>query len=446
MDSPAHMLTGVASEDFVSSLFRGVAGLLPVVIFAVAYFRRPLARRRRGAVWLTLLWNLQALFLLNLVAIYFSWWAYGTAFPVIRGIPLDLLFGWALLWGALPLLLAPQVRLPLLAVLLLVFDLVAMPLLEPIVMLGDRWLIGEVLGLLLVFVPGQLLGRWTYEGRNLRQRTMIQAVGFAGLALFCVPLALTGLLSMPVSLPTFDLLSWQTGLLTLSFAIPSVLGLSAVQEFVEVGHGTPFPNDPPRRLVQSGVYRFVSNPMQLSYFLTIPALAMLYGAPGLFILVPIVLAFGWGVTRFEECGALSNRFKTKWESYRKGVPAWVPRRHPYTPVPARIHASNPLVRSGLQRFLRWTGAHGIELVRATEVTRPDGAGIWYACGNVRDEGAGAIAHLLEHTNFVFALLGCFARLPIIRHVVDFIYRVLLGNIRVRSGFSLSSGQKGSGAQ
>jgi len=439
------MLTGVASEDFVSSLVRGLAGLLPLVIFAVAYFRRPLDTRQRGAVWLTLLWNLQALFLLNLVAIYFSWWDYGTAFPVIRGIPLDLLFGWALLWGPLPFLLAPQARLPLLAVLLLVFDLVAMPLLEPIVMLGDDWLIGEALGLLLVFMPGQLLGRWTYEGRNLRQRTMIQAVGFAGLALFCVPLALTDLLSLPVTLPTFDLLSCQTGLLILSFVIPSVLGLSAVQEFVEVGHGTPFPSDPPRRLVQSGVYRFVSNPMQLSYLLTIPALIVLYGAPGLLILGPIVLAFGWVVTRFEECGALSNRFKTMWQSYREGVPAWIPRRYPYVPVVAQIQVANPLLREGLTRFLCWTNARGVTLVPTGEVVSHAKRSIQYTCGEVRDEGAAAIARTLEHTNFMLALLGCFLRFPIVRQGAEAIYGRLSENSVVCSEFSLVSGQKGSGA-
>jgi protein-S-isoprenylcysteine O-methyltransferase Ste14 len=51
-------------------------------------------------------------------------------------------------------------------------------------------------------------------------------------------------------------------------------GVSAVLEFAERGGGTPIPFDPPVRLVTSGVYRYVANPMQLSCTLVLLAWAV----------------------------------------------------------------------------------------------------------------------------------------------------------------------------
>src|ERR1043166_3347399 len=57
---------------------------------------------------------------------------------------------------------------------------------------------------------------------------------------------------------------WQLNLLFQLLMLPAVFGLTAVQEFAARGLGTPVPFDPPKRLVTTGVYSFVANPMQLS--------------------------------------------------------------------------------------------------------------------------------------------------------------------------------------
>ena len=56
-----------------------------------------------------------------------------------------------------------------------------------------------------------------------------------------------------------------------------MLGLSAVQEFVTRGRGTPIPFDPPRHIVTTGVYAYVANPMQLSAVLFLFLLAVIVG-------------------------------------------------------------------------------------------------------------------------------------------------------------------------
>jgi protein-S-isoprenylcysteine O-methyltransferase Ste14 len=57
---------------------------------------------------------------------------------------------------------------------------------------------------------------------------------------------------------------WQISLIVQVLAVPALLGLTAMQEFVLRGRGTPVPFDPPRRLVTTGIYAYVRNPMQLS--------------------------------------------------------------------------------------------------------------------------------------------------------------------------------------
>jgi len=103
------------------------------------------------------------------------------------------------------------------------------------------------------------------------------------------------------------------------------------QEFAARGRGTPMPLDPPRRLVISGPYRHVRNPMYVAALLFLLGQATLYGAVSLvWYAAAFVIATHLFVVAYEE-PALRRQFGADYEAYRAAVGRWVPRLRPYEP-------------------------------------------------------------------------------------------------------------------
>uniref|UniRef100_A8M354 Uncharacterized protein n=1 Tax=Salinispora arenicola (strain CNS-205) TaxID=391037 RepID=A8M354_SALAI len=160
-------------------------GVPLLAVLAAAQLERD--RRARAAALLAAVAAALGVAALNESARRTGWYAFAPVHGAYRGIPVDLWLGWAALWGALPVLLRRFLPLPLALGLLLWLDVVAMPALHPLVLLGPHWLVGEVVGLLAVALPAQLLGRWSADGRHLRARVLLQVVVFATLLLWLVP-------------------------------------------------------------------------------------------------------------------------------------------------------------------------------------------------------------------------------------------------------------------
>jgi protein-S-isoprenylcysteine O-methyltransferase Ste14 len=112
-------------------------------------------------------------------------------------------------------------------------------------------------------------------------------------------------------------------------------GLSALIQsftrFVVEGFGTPVPVAAPERLVVGGLYRHVRNPMYVAILAIIVGQALLLGQPGLLLYPaafwPVAAAF----VRWYEEPALARRFGADYETYRRAVPAWLPRLRPWEP-------------------------------------------------------------------------------------------------------------------
>ncbi len=126
------------------------------------------------------------------------------------------------------------------------------------------------------------------------------------------------------------------------FAVGAALSAWCAMEFALRGEGTPAPFDPPRRLVITGLYRWVRNPMYLGMALMLIGEAILLSQiwPEMAALaVLLTMAVAVMVVKKEEPD-LRRLFGAEFDDYCRLVPRWVPR---LKPLAAQDH---PAVKRG----------------------------------------------------------------------------------------------------
>ncbi|UQA97405.1 methyltransferase [Streptomyces halobius] len=391
------------------ALVRAACLFGPAIATAVAAGLRPPARRTLAAAIVATAWNAVWLPALNLLAVRAGWWTFHAEGGTAAGIPVDLLIGWSVLWGALPVLAdGGRIRLPLLVAGLAWLDLAVMPFAAPVVRLGADWLVGEAAAVAAALVPGLLLARWTRRATHLALRAGAQML-LSAVLMFALPIALvrphipggTAGLAITVQL----------------LAVPLLLGVIAVREFAERGGGTPLPYDPPQRLVTSGPYAYVRNPMQLSVTLSYALLSLIALDWRLLAAAATSFAYGAGLADWHEAAGLRDAHGERWAAYRAGVRAWLPRLRPWSgTATARLYVAESC--GPCSRFGRWVARRhpvALELVPAEHHPRPlrrmtyetdDGA--------VRAEGVAALARMLGHLHLGWAVLGWLLVVPGVR--------------------------------
>jgi len=396
---------------------RGASLYLAAVATAIGWIWRRPSPRVAAAATLAFFWNLPALLLLNVAAPHAGWWRFDATGGLLLGVPVDLFLAWSWLWGAVPILAFPDAPISIVAGVAFALDLVLMPAAAPVVRLEPTWLWGEAAAIAFLLIPAQLLARWTARDERLVGRALLQVVAFSGLLLFVIPaIAIDGSGSgwiNPLSRP-----AWQLSLIVQVIAIPAVLGLTAVQEFVTRGGGTPVPFDPPRRMVASGVYAYVRNPMQLAAVLLLLALGI--ALDNLWIAAAGIVAhlYSAGLAGWDENEDLQRRFGGDWTTYVRGVPRWIPRWRPWLPgehPPARLFVAEHCgMCSEVGRWFLRRGAPGLEIVAAEShprtlrrITYESGDGGYTA------SGIEAIARALEHVHLLWAFAAFVLRLPLV---------------------------------
>jgi protein-S-isoprenylcysteine O-methyltransferase Ste14 len=110
-------------------------------------------------------------------------------------------------------------------------------------------------------------------------------------------------------------------------------GLAALVEcfwrFAAVGLGTPAPVAPPTRLVVSGQYSHVRNPMYVAIVAALIGQGLLLGSAVLLRYAALIwLIFHVWVLLYEE-PRLASRFGASYDAYRKNVRRWWPRLRPW---------------------------------------------------------------------------------------------------------------------
>jgi protein-S-isoprenylcysteine O-methyltransferase Ste14 len=149
-------------------------------------------------------------------------------------------------------------------------------------------------------------------------------------AFFAVVLPGTVLIWVPLWLATFSGGTLALGALRWVGLVPLIIGtaglLRCIWDFGRSGKGTLAPVDPPRFVVRAGLYRVVRNPMYVSVLCALVGEVVLFRSLRLAIWgTTVALAFHLFVVAYEE-PTLRRQFGADYETYRRDVPRWLPRR------------------------------------------------------------------------------------------------------------------------
>ena len=196
-----------------------------------------------------------------------------------------------------------------------------------------------------------------------------------------------------------------------------MLGLTAVQEFVTRGRGTPVPFDPPKRLVTAGPYAYVGNPMQRRRVMLVVLLGLVMRSldRGAGVMAHVYSA---GLAGWDEGQDLRDAFGDRWIAYRAACASLAASAPSWHPPTMRLRAA---VRGGELRhvprsrgLVRRSATRGNSRVVPAE-SHPSGSltRITYEPGNRyrRSTGVEAVTRALEHIHLGWALVGCVLRLP-----------------------------------
>lgn len=141
-----------------------------------------------------------------------------------------------------------------------------------------------------------------------------------------VPFALTGWRVQSPLLPDHPALRISGAALALA-GFASLL--ESFTRFAVRGRGTPAPVAPPTRLVISGQYRHVRNPMYLAILALVVGQGMVFGNVSLLAYAAVlwILFHAW-VVWYEE-PKLVRQFGSSYQTYQKNVRRWWPRVRPW---------------------------------------------------------------------------------------------------------------------
>lgn len=373
-------------------------GPLVAAILLMARIER--GSRRAVGAFFSLLYGLALVFVGHTLAIHLGVWSYGGASLKLLGFPADIWFGGALLWGPVLFLAFPRASPWLLVLPCTALNGLVLPALVPFFIPGRLWFAGVVLVFLAAHLPALYLARWTAEERNLPLRAALLATGYGCFAFFVMPTvvmrAMGGEWTELAARP-----AWVIGLTALGVAAAWVMGLSAVQLFALHGDGTPIPLDPTRRLVRTGLYAYLSNPMQLATASGWLVLGVALGNVWVALAAGMAVCFVLGMVRWHHRQDLELRFPDGWPEYRAHVSEWLPRWRPWVPEPARLcHDPSCRLHQYLVASLARFGAHGLVVLATPGPLR-------YREPNERRDfsGPAALAKALNHANFATAMLG-----------------------------------------
>ncbi|WP_106745669.1 methyltransferase family protein [Yoonia maritima] len=371
----------------------------PVCLALVMVRLRHLTHRAQIAGLFAFLYGVAMVFVTHSFAVWMGWWHYGWDALMVNALPADIILGGAILFGPGLYFSFPKTR-PLMICLPIILGLhgTIFSSLEPLVFAGHHWFLGVLFVFATAHLPAIYLAKWTEADTHLSYRCTLLAIMTGGMIFALLPSLI--MLAMGGTWDIFVKPVWMTCLVMFALSVSSLIGLSANQTLCLQGGGTPIPLDPTIRLVTTGLYAYVSNPMQLSAALGWVILGLFL--QNIWIMAASLMAwvFVQGMVRWHHRHDLLKRFPTGWPEYKKNVPEWIPRWQPWTTTAATLTLSDA------SRSHHWVASR-LGAIDSLDVQWSDHR---TACYDNPDNvygfrGTCAIAAAFVHVNFAYALLG-----------------------------------------
>jgi protein-S-isoprenylcysteine O-methyltransferase Ste14 len=327
-------------------------------------------------------------------------WSYGDSALMFFGMPADIWFAGALLFGPAIFFAWPNLNPWVLTVAFMSVQGLVFHSLDPFVISGSGWFIGVVLVFLTVHIPALFLARWVARDVCLAERASLLAFGYGFLGYFVLPSIIMQAMGGSWDLEGKSVAALVITLLALMPCI--IMGLAGVQMFVIHGEGTPIPLDKTKHLVRSGIYGYICNPMQCATALSWIILGLFLHNIFIMLAAGMAVVFVLGMVRWHQRSDLEVRFPEGWPEYRSHVPEWLPRWRPWVKHPSELHYN---AQCPIQRMIvAWVSRQ--KVVGLTIVPDAEYAAA-YTDGNrgIKFTGAGALVCTLFHINFLTALIG-----------------------------------------
>lgn len=141
-------------------------------------------------------------------------------------------------------------------------------------------------------------------------------------------------------------LLWRFLIGTICFLIGLILAVSTVRLFAKLGNGTPAPWDPTTKMIVTGPYAYVRNPMITGVVLILAGEALMLASLAIGIWTAIFLVINMIYFPFSEEPGLRKRFGIEYDEYCKNVPRYIPR---LTPWKVNKRQDVPLTPSQIQQ-------------------------------------------------------------------------------------------------
>ena len=128
-----------------------------------------------------------------------------------------------------------------------------------------------------------------------------------------------------LALPVFRFTWWGIGLFVLLLLLGFVINAWIIVTFRRAS-GTPMPFKPPPKLITTGIYAHVRNPMAIAGILIGEGLGFLLGSLSLILIfIPLLTLLGFLYLKAVEERELELRFGQEYLEYKKRVPMFIPK-------------------------------------------------------------------------------------------------------------------------